>query len=125
MLETIEITVGFIIQKSAAGRIPYGLRQASKSGKAGRIHAPPGARGSLASFLLTAFVRSGNIPDENNVFQKFRHKPDVWDMRQALKSRAVSVASDEALCLFCNMNMEMELITSVPRKKEWRNSGAR
>lgn len=47
-----------------------------------------------ASNVIRNLVRSGNIPDENNVFQKFRHKPDVWDMRQALKSRAVNVASD-------------------------------
>lgn len=43
----------------------------------------------------------------------YQPEPTLRDMRESLQARAVSVASDEALCLFCNMNMDMEIVTSL------------
>lgn len=48
------------------------------------------------------------------ILQQFRPEPDIWDMRESLKARAVSVSSDEVLCLFCNMGMDMELVMPTP-----------
>ncbi|KUJ15055.1 uncharacterized protein LY89DRAFT_784082 [Mollisia scopiformis] len=53
----------------------------------------------------------GGIPEELRA--EFRPEPDVWDMRESLKARSVSVKSDEALCLFCNMNLDMEMVTGL------------
>lgn len=46
--------------------------------------------------------------------EEWNPKLTVRIMREALRGRAVSVASDEALCVFCNMFMDMELVTSLP-----------
>ena len=47
-------------------------------------------------------------------YDSYRPEPDVRDMRESLKGRAVSVPSDEALCLFCNMFLDMKLVTGLP-----------
>jgi hypothetical protein len=50
------------------------------------------------------------VPDAPN---NFRPTPDVRDMRESLQARSVSVIDDEALCLFCNMGFDMELVTDL------------
>lgn len=45
--------------------------------------------------------------------KKFRPNPNVRDMRESLQARSVSVIDDEALCLFCNMGFDMELVTDL------------
>jgi len=65
----------------------------------------------LAQAVLLAYrghivIRTGD-PD-------FTHVPTIRIMREALRGRAVTVASDEALCVFCNMFLDMELVTILP-----------
>lgn len=45
--------------------------------------------------------------------REYRPEPTVRDMRESLQARAVSVPSDEALCLFCSMNLDMALVTDL------------
>jgi hypothetical protein len=66
-----------------------------------------------ASNVVRALARGEGTSEMNEISEKFRPVPDVRDMRESLKARAVSVPSDEALCLFCNMNMNMELVTDL------------
>ena len=40
--------------------------------------------------------------------------PNIADIREALKCRAVSVASDEALCVFATLHLNLELIVELP-----------
>jgi hypothetical protein len=76
---------------------------------------------SLRNDLVLAY-RSTNVirniakrlPESSTKKVNFRPKPDVWDMRESLQARSVSVIYDEALCLFCNMGFDMSLITDVP-----------
>ncbi|CZR57822.1 uncharacterized protein PAC_07711 [Phialocephala subalpina] len=73
----------------------------------------------LVDEIMTAY-RGNNVirnlgailPDE--LREQFRREPTVRDMRESLKGRAVSVRSDEALCLFCNMGLDMSLVTDLP-----------
>lgn len=62
---------------------------------------------------------------EASTLRDFRPEPDVWDMRESLKARAVSVPSDEVLCLFCNMGLDMGLVMRTPPGDRlavfWRN----
>lgn len=51
---------------------------------------------------------------DKETYASFRPEPDIRDMRESLKGRAASVPSDEALCLFCNMFLDMELVTTLP-----------
>lgn len=53
---------------------------------------------------------SWKVPDAP---KKYRPSPTVRDMRESLQARAVSVIDDEALCLFCNMGFDMELVTDL------------
>jgi hypothetical protein len=78
---------------------------------------------SVVSDMTVAYRASNVIQNLSDAFPEeikgkfegqFRPEPDVRDMRESLKARAVSVASDEALCLFCNMNMDMKLVTNLP-----------
>ncbi|KKY35607.1 putative het domain protein [Diaporthe ampelina] len=65
----------------------------------------------------------GNVPE--SILRNFRPEPTIWDMRESLKARAVSVPADEVLCLFCNMGLDMELVMRTPPKDRlavfWRN----
>lgn len=54
---------------------------------------------------------TGLLPPE--LIAAYRPVPDVRDMRESLKSRAVSFASDEALCLFGAMHLDLELVTEL------------
>jgi len=69
------------------------------------------AREILVQAILLAY--RGHI-----VFKKYQdeytNKLTVRIMREALRGRAVSVASDESLCVFANMFLDMELVTSLP-----------
>ncbi|KAI7778786.1 hypothetical protein LA080_001654 [Diaporthe eres] len=64
-------------------------------------------------------------PVSESTLKNFRPEPDIWDMRESLKARAVSVPADEVLCLFCNMGLDMELVmrtaTSDRLAVFWRN----
>lgn len=64
-------------------------------------------------------------PVSERTLKNFRPEPDIWDMRESLKARAVSVPSDEVLCLFCNMGLDMELVMRTPPEDRlavfWRN----
>ncbi|KAK7709619.1 hypothetical protein SLS63_013164 [Diaporthe eres] len=64
-------------------------------------------------------------PVSESTLKNFRPEPDVWDMRESLKARAVSVPTDEVLCLFCNMGLDMELVMRTPPEERlavfWRN----
>ena len=77
---------------------------------------------------LTIAYRSNNVlrslaesmPDSEwkySMLDRFRPKPDVRDMRESLQARSVSVIYDEALCLFCNMGFDMELITDLAEEE--------
>jgi hypothetical protein len=60
------------------------------------------------------------MPDsewKHNMLDGFRPRPDVRDMRESLQARSVSVIYDEALCLFCNMGFDMELITDLAEEE--------
>jgi len=74
---------------------------------------------SLTNLMLIQDSRASNVLKQlarirKAEFDGFREPPDVWDMREGLRARAVTVPSDEVLCLFCNMKMDMELVTGLP-----------
>ena len=73
---------------------------------------------------LTIAYRSSNVlrrlaermsdsDQKHSLFDEFRPKPDVRDMRESLQARSVSVVHDEGLCLFCNMGFDMDLVTGL------------
>ncbi|KAF4616230.1 hypothetical protein G7Y89_g15176 [Cudoniella acicularis] len=62
--------------------------------------------------ILHNLASTGILP--HDFAMQFRPTPDVHDLRQSLKSRAVSVPGDEALCLACIMGMDLSLFTAIP-----------
>lgn len=76
------------------------------------------------SNVIRGLAETGGFVPENTL-RAFRPEPDIWDMRESLKTRAVSVPADEVLCLFCNMGLDMELVMRTPPENRlavfWRN----
>jgi hypothetical protein len=76
--------------------------------------AEPRAAEALSQETMLAYRGHTVLRDYN---PEFRPTPDVRDMREALKGRAVTNASDEALCVFANMHLDMELVTGLPHEE--------
>lgn len=76
------------------------------------------------SNVIRGLAETGGYVSESTL-KSFRPQPDIWDMRESLKARAVSVPADEVLCLFCNMGLDMELVMRTPPEDRlavfWRN----
>lgn len=76
------------------------------------------------SNVIRGLAENGGFVSESTL-RNFRPEPDIWDMRESLKARAVSVPADEVLCLFCNMGLDMELVMRTPPGDRlavfWRN----
>lgn len=77
-----------------------------------------------SSNTIRGLAETGGVVTES-MLKNFRPAPDIWDMRESLKARAVSVPADEVLCLFCNMGLDMELaMRTAPEDRLavfWRN----
>lgn len=76
------------------------------------------------SNVIRGLAETGG-PVSESTLKNFRPEPGVWDMRESLKARAVSVPADEVLCLFCNMGLDMEVVMRTPPEDRlavfWRN----
>lgn len=76
------------------------------------------------SNIIRGLAETGGYVSESTL-RNFRPEPTIWDMRESLKARAVSVPADEVLCLFCNMGLDMELVMRTTPEHRlavfWRN----
>jgi hypothetical protein len=68
----------------------------------------------LSEYTVTGPLSSSYRGSEVVKYPGINNYKTIEDMRESLQARTVSDPTDEALCLFCNMGLDMELITNIP-----------